>query len=47
MYYHLNKTQSRIVILLMFIYDKSEKSTVKKNEAIKRLKDILNEQSGL
>jgi len=27
----------------MFIYDKSEKSTIKKSEAIKRLKDILNE----
>ena len=43
MYYHLNKTEAGIEILLMFIYDKSEKSTIKKNEAVKRLKDILNE----
>jgi len=43
MYYHLNKTEAGIEILLMFIYDKSEKSTIKKSEAIKKLKDILNE----
>jgi len=43
MYYHLNKTESGIEILLMFIYDKSDKSTIKKGDAIKRLKDILNE----
>jgi len=43
MYYHLTKTADGIEILLMFIYDKSEKSTIKKSEAIKRLKDILNE----
>ncbi|HEY8782991.1 MAG TPA: addiction module toxin RelE [Mucilaginibacter sp.] len=43
MYYHLSKTDAGIEILLMFIYDKSEKSTIKKSEAVKRLKDILNE----
>ncbi len=43
MYYHLNKTKAGIEILLMFIYDKSEKSTIKKDEAVKRLKDMLNE----
>ena len=46
MYYHLTKTEAGIEILLMFIYDKSEKSTIKKAEAIKRLKDILNEHEG-
>jgi len=43
MYYHLNKTEAGIEILLMFIYDKSKKSTINKSDAIKRLKDILNE----
>lgn len=43
MYYHLNRTAEGIEILLMFIYDKSEKSTIKKDEAVKRLKDMLNE----
>lgn len=45
MYYHLSRTEAGIEILLMFIYDKSEKSTIKKSEAIKRLKDILNENN--
>jgi hypothetical protein len=45
MYYHLNKTKTGIEVLLMFIYDKSEKSTIKKTEAVKRLKDILNEHN--
>jgi hypothetical protein len=43
MYYHLSKTEKGIEILLMFIYDKSEKSTIKKTEALKKLKDILHE----
>lgn len=45
MYYHLIKTQDGIAILMMSIYDKSEKSTVKKSEAIKRLKEILAEHT--
>jgi mRNA-degrading endonuclease RelE of RelBE toxin-antitoxin system len=45
MYYHLNKTEIGIEVLLMFIYDKSEKSTIKKDEAVKRLKEILNEHN--
>jgi hypothetical protein len=45
MYYHLKKTETGIEILLMFIYDKSEKATVKKDEVIKRLKDILKEHN--
>jgi len=43
MYYHLSKTDDSYDILLMSIYDKSEKATVKKNDAVKRLKEILNE----
>ena len=43
MYYHLKKTKTGIEILLMFIYDKSDKSTIKKDEAVKKLRDILNE----
>ena len=43
MYYHLVKTKDGIEILLLFIYDKSEKATIKKGEAVKRLKEILNE----
>lgn len=41
MYYHLSKSESGIEILLMTIFNKSQKSTVKKAEAIKLLKDIL------
>jgi len=46
MYYHLNRTAEGIEILLMFIYDKSEKSTIKKDEAISKLKDMLREHGG-
>jgi len=41
MYYHLSKTDSGFEILLMSIYDKSEKATIKKAEALSRLKEIL------
>jgi len=41
MYYHLNKSENGIDVLLMTIFNKSEKSTIKKTEALKRLKDIL------
>lgn len=43
MYYHLSKSESGIEVLLMTIFNKSEKSTVKKSEAVKILKDILTE----
>lgn len=43
MYYHLKVSEKGIDILLMTIFDKSEKSTVKKLEAVKILKDILTE----
>jgi len=43
MYYHLNVTDSGIEILLMTIFDKSDKSTIKKDEALKKLRAILNE----
>jgi mRNA-degrading endonuclease RelE of RelBE toxin-antitoxin system len=43
MYYHLHKNENGIEMLLMTIFNKSEKSTIKKDEAIKRLKDILTE----
>jgi hypothetical protein len=42
-YYHLNKTTDGIEMLLLNIFDKSERSTIKKEEAIKRLKQILQE----
>lgn len=43
MYYHLNISDNGVDILLMNIYDKSEKSTIKKSEALKSLKSILDE----
>jgi mRNA-degrading endonuclease RelE of RelBE toxin-antitoxin system len=43
LYYHLNKTDEGIEILLLNIFDKSELSTIKKAEAVKRLKAILKE----
>jgi len=43
MYYHLNRSKGGIDILLMNIYDKSEISTIKKSEAVKMLKAILDE----
>ena len=45
MYYHLNKTEDGISILLMSIYDKSEQGTIKKAEAISKLKEILKEHN--
>ncbi len=41
LYYHLTKTESGIEILLMSIFDKSDKSTIVKAEAIKKLNQIL------
>lgn len=43
MYYHILQTANGIEVILMSIYDKSEKSTIKKSEAITRLKEMLNE----
>ena len=42
-YYHLNRTKEGIEMLLLNIFDKSETSTIKKIDAIKQLKGILNE----
>jgi len=44
MYYHVTQTASGIDVFMMSIYDKSEKSTIKKSEATKRLKDMLSER---
>lgn len=43
MYYHLNITKDKIDVLLLSIYNKSEQSTIKKSDALKRLKGILDE----
>jgi mRNA-degrading endonuclease RelE of RelBE toxin-antitoxin system len=43
LYYHMEKTSDGITILLLNIYDKSEIGTIKKNEAVKQLDDIVNE----
>jgi mRNA-degrading endonuclease RelE of RelBE toxin-antitoxin system len=41
MYYLLKKTDAGIEIILMSIFNKSERSTIKKEQAIKLLKEIL------
>ena len=43
LYYHLTKTNDGIAMLLLNIFDKSELSTIKKADAVKRLKEILRE----
>lgn len=43
MYYHLTITNDAIDILLMSIYNKSQKATIKKADALKMLKGILQE----
>jgi hypothetical protein len=43
MYYHLNITSDGIEILLLTIFDKSDRSTITKSEAIKKLNKILKE----
>jgi len=45
MYYHLKKSDEGIEILLISIFDKSERSTIKKNDAVKKLKEILVEHN--
>jgi len=39
LYYHLEKTENGITILLTNIYDKSETGTIKKQEAVKQLNE--------
>jgi len=41
LYYHFKITDTGIEILLMSIFDKSDKATIKKSEAIKKLNKIL------
>lgn len=43
LYYHLEKTDIGITILLTNIYDKSEIGTISKREAIKQLDNIVKE----
>ena len=43
MYYHLNVTPEGVEILLMTIFDKANKSTITKTEALKKLNKILDE----
>lgn len=44
-YYHLNKTDEGIAMLLISIFDKSGKSTITKQEAIKILSATLRENN--
>ena len=41
LYCHISKTDEGVVILLMSIFDKSDKATIAKAEAVKKLNDIL------
>lgn len=43
MYYHLIETKSGVDVIMMSIFDKSEKATVKKSDAITKLREILKE----
>jgi mRNA-degrading endonuclease RelE of RelBE toxin-antitoxin system len=43
MYYHLEKTENGIVILLTNIYDKSELGTISKRDAMRQLTKIVDE----
>ncbi|MBS1503290.1 MAG: addiction module toxin RelE [Bacteroidetes bacterium] len=43
LYYHLEKTDDGITILLTHIYDKSEIGTIKKEDAVTELNDIIKE----
>lgn len=43
MYYHLSIKDGNVDILLLSIFNKSEKSTIKKSEALKMLNEILAE----
>jgi mRNA-degrading endonuclease RelE of RelBE toxin-antitoxin system len=41
LYCHISKTDEGITILLMSIFDKSDKATITKADAVKKLNDIL------
>lgn len=43
LYYHLEKRNDGILILLTNIYDKSERGTISKKDAVKQLNDIVKE----
>lgn len=43
LYYHLEKTDEGITILLTNIYDKSDIGTITKKDAVKQLNDIVRE----
>jgi len=43
LYYHLERTDNGVIMLLTNIYDKSEIGTIKKKDAIKQLNDIIKE----
>ncbi|MCO5945782.1 type II toxin-antitoxin system RelE/ParE family toxin [Mucilaginibacter flavidus] len=42
-YYHLSKTSEGINMLLLNIFDKSETATIKKIDAVRQLKDVIEE----
>ena len=46
MYYHLIQTKNGIDVIMMSIFDKSEKGTIKKPDAINKLQEILKEHLG-
>lgn len=46
MYYHLIPTKNGIGVIMMSIFDKSEKGTIKKRDAINKLQEILKEHLG-
>lgn len=43
LYYHIIKTEEGITTLLMSIFDKSNRDTITKDEALKKLEKILDE----
>ena|ERR1700753_4134909 len=45
LYYHLEKRDDGIVVLLTNIYDKSERGTITKQEAVRQLNEIIKEHN--
>jgi hypothetical protein len=43
LYYHLNRTDDGIEMLLLNIIDKSEVFTIEKTDAVKQLREVLKE----
>jgi hypothetical protein len=43
LYYHLEKTEKGMTVLLTNIYDKSEIGTISKRDAVNQLEDIVKE----